>query len=223
MDAKLKQTIWFYTGADYLVINAFLWKNTAALNDVIQIVWNNNRAVIGEAQEQTPQKRFESSGLDGVQLYESYLARTPEALTPETQKQILEQAARDARCICRGMKPAPKEILLIRNIGKRCVLQNTEAGQTIRLLGLTSTSTTGQLIDYGKDACEKPEQIARILIPEGFPMLTVEDERENEVILPPAVYRMTEKRKEQETEVLCLQALTPLDVEQLIEEALKAV
>ena len=57
----LKEALWFYTAADYLIINAFLWKNTEAMEPCLEIVHGNNIKVIKEAEEQTPEKRFSFS------------------------------------------------------------------------------------------------------------------------------------------------------------------
>ena len=66
MDDRVKTVVWFYTGADYLIVNAFLWRDKQALVECLEIVWSNNRAVIQEAEEQTPEKRFSSSGIDAA-------------------------------------------------------------------------------------------------------------------------------------------------------------
>lgn len=219
MRDMLKTTLWFYTGADYLIINSFLWKNARALDECLEIVWNNNRGVIREAEEYTPEKRFLSSGIDAIQLYKSYLSRTPDVLSDAGKEQMIEQAIKDIRCLCLAMQPVHDEIRLIRNIDERYALKHFCIGDRIELLGLTSTSTTGQLIDYSQDNFRRPGQILHIHVAAGLPVLLPENSRENEVILPPMAYRVLDRHDESGTDVVVLEALYPLALDQLIREA----
>lgn len=215
-NASLSTALWFYSGADYLIVNALLWRNLQALEACLQIVWDNNRAVIREARESTPEKRFSRCGIDAAALYESYLSRTPEALTPEARQQMIDQAVLDIRCICSAMQSAGEDLQLIRNVDARFAIGRAAIGETVELLGLTSTSTTGQLIDYGKNEQRKPDQVLRIRVPAGLPALRLEDDRESEVLLPPMAYRILDRRTDNGADTLWLEAAKPLDLERLI-------
>lgn len=215
-NASLSTALWFYSGADYLIVNAFLWRNLQALDACLQIVWDNNRAVIREARESTPEKRFSRCGLEAAALYESYLSRTPEALTPETRQQMINQAILDIRCICSAMQSAEEDLQLIRNVDARFAIGRAAIGETVELLGLTSTSTTGQLIDYGKNEQRIPDQVLRIRVPAGLPALRLDDDRESEVLLPPMAYRILDRRTDNGADTLWLEAAKPLDLERLI-------
>ncbi|MGM9662245.1 MAG: hypothetical protein ACI3WR_04030 [Oscillospiraceae bacterium] len=219
MSNALKTSLWFYTGADYLIINAFLWKNKSALHECLEIVWNNNRGILREAEEQTPERRFRSAGIDAMELYESYRRRTPELLSDATKNAMLGQAVEDIHRICRAMRPAPSEMLLIRNVGKRFAVKDFQIGGTVDLLGLTSTSTTGQLIDYSRENYRKPDQILKLHVAAGLPVLPLEDSGENEVILPPMAYRAVDRRDENGVDVVTMEAVRPLDLDRLIREA----
>lgn len=219
MNNELKTSLWFYTGADYLVINAFLWKNKSALDKCLEIVWNNNRGIICEAEEQTAERRFCSSGIDALELFESYRSRTPETLSSTAKDSMIEQAIADIYRICQAMQPAPCEMKLIRNVNQSSVLKNFQIGGTINLLGLTSTSTTGQLIDYGKENYRKPDQILKIHVAAGLPVLHIENDQENEVILPPMTYHVVDKNEENGVEVIAMEAIVPLDLDNVIHEA----
>lgn len=220
MRDTLKKTLWFYTGADYLIINSFLWRDKSALDECLEIVWNNNRAVIQEAVEQTPEKRFASFGTDAISLFESYQVRTPEKLTETGKNQMIDQAIRDIRRICYAMQQEHECMKLIRNVDKRYSMNNFCIGDTINLLGLTSTSTTGQLIDYSHDNFRKPGQIVHIHIGNNIPILPVENSREHEVILPPMAYQVLDSYDENGTDHVVVEALFPLELESLIHEAL---
>ena len=218
MTDKLKECVWFYTGADYLVINAFLWRNREALDPCIGIVWQNNLDVIREAEEEGPETRFASSGLDGAALLERYRHRTPDELNDDAKRSILEQAISDIRLLCGSMQPAEEPVRVIRNMESAFCLQKVREGEQIELFGLTSTSTTGQQIDYGQNDYRKPAQILQIDVPKGVPTLFLENE-EHEVLLPPMRYRVTGNDILDGVSVVTLEALYPLDVEQLIRRA----
>ena len=108
----VKEALWFYAAADYLTINAFLWKNTEAMEHCLKIVQGNNLGMIKEAEEQTPEKRFSFSGLDCKALFASYRRRTPCDLSPASKRGMLEQAIADIRLLCRSASPAQQEMLL---------------------------------------------------------------------------------------------------------------
>ena len=54
MDESTKESVIFYTGADFLIINALLWRNKEVLDKCIEIVHKNNHGVIQEALKMTP-------------------------------------------------------------------------------------------------------------------------------------------------------------------------
>ena len=211
----LSESLWFYTAADYLIINAFLWKNRQALEECIGIVWSNNRGVIAEAEAETPEKRFASTGLDARGLFRRYVERTPEKLDRASRARIMERAIVDIRIICRAAAPAAEETTLYRNVPARFAIGFPGAGETVELPGLTSTSTTGQEIDYGKGDLRRPDQVIEIELPAGLPAVSFENE-ENEVILPPMAYAAMERSAPGGADRIRLRALRPLDLEELI-------
>lgn len=221
MNDPLPECIWFYTGADYLIINAFLWKNKEALGPCLDVVWQNNRCVIREAEAEGPEKRFAEAPLDGVSLYRAYIKRTPEALDFDSKRAMLMQAIADIRLLCGSMKPLEDPILLYRNLGKGACLRNVGEGDPVDLPGITSTSTTGQQIDYGNNDMRKPAQILKLEIPAGMPALFIEG-AEHEVLLPPMRYTAAGVGVENDVPTVALRALSPLDLEEVIRSASEA-
>ena len=211
----VKEALWFYTAADYLIINAFLWKNTEAMEPCLEIVHSNNMGMIKEAEEQTPEKRFSFSGLDCQTLLDSYKCRTPLDLSLVSKLSMLEQAIADIRLLCCSAGPAQQEMLLFRNMGARFMLDGASPGNTVELLGLTSTSSTGQLIDYGHQDYHTPAQVLKIHVPIGMPVLCFEN-AENEVILPPMSYQVVASTVQDSIPIVDLRAHRVLDVESLI-------
>lgn len=221
MTDRLKECVWFYTGADYLVINAFLWRNREALDPCIGIVWQNNLDVIREAEAEGTENRFASSGLDGAALLQSYRRRTPDALTDEANAQILEQMISDIRLLCASMQPTKEPVRLFRNMEQAFVLQNTRKGEQIDFWGLTSTSKTGQQIDYGHDDYRKPAHVLEIDVSKGLPALFLEND-EHEVLLPPMRYRVKGESVKDGVSTVLLEALHMLDLERLIRSSAEA-
>ena len=214
----VKEALWFYTAADYLIINAFLWKNTKAMAPCLEIVHKNNVGMIREAEEQTPEKRFSFSGLDCQALLDSYKRRTPRDLSPTSRRRMLEQAIADIRLLYRSASPAQQEMLLFRNMDARFMLNGASPGNTVELLGLTSTSSTGQLIDYGHQDYRAPAQVLKIHVPVGMPVLRFEN-AENEVILPPMSYQVVASAVHDSIPTVGLKAHRVLDIENLISSA----
>ncbi len=214
----VKEALWFYTAADYLIINAFLWKNTEAMEPCLEIVHGNNVGIIKEAEEQTPEKRFSFSGLDCQALFDTYKRRTPGDLSPASKRGMLEQAIADIRLLCRSASPAQQEMLLFRNVEARFKLDGASPGSAVELLGLTSTSSTGQLIDYGHQDYHAPAQVLKIHVPIGMPVLCFEN-AENEVLLPPASYQVIASTAHDSISVIDLKAQRRLDIENLISAA----
>ena len=221
MTDRLKECVWFYTGADYLLINAFLWRNKEALEPCLGIVWQNNLDVIREAEAEGSEQRFASSGLDGASLLESYRRRTPDALTDNAKRSMLEQAISDIRLLYTSMQPTKEPIHVIRNVGRMFAIKNVHDGDQIDLLGLTSTSTTGQQIDYGHDDYRKPAQVLEIDVPKGLPALFLEND-EHEVLLPPMRYRVKGESVKDGVSTVLLEALHLLDLERLIRSSAEA-
>lgn len=217
----LEEALFFYTGADYLVINAFLWQNRSALDPCIDIVQQNNRGMIQEAVAATPSKRFGVSEEDGEKILAAYRRRTFDPLNEQARRQIVRIAIDDIQTICRAMQPAAPETILYRNVDEHFFLKTPQIGQLVTLHGLTSTSTTGQEIDYGKNDLRKATFQYRILLPKGLPMLAIENDsrEENEVLLPPMQYRLTDVSVSDTQHTIILEAVQPLDIDHLIESS----
>ncbi len=109
-------------------------------------------------------------------------------------------------------------MLLFRNVEARFKLDGASPGSAVELLGLTSTSSTGQLIDYGHQDYHAPAQVLKIHVPIGMPVLCFEN-AENEVLLPPASYQVIASTAHDSISVIDLKAQRRLDIENLISAA----
>ena len=217
----VQESLWFYTAADYLVINAFLWRDTDALEECLELVWQNNLGMIREAEELGPEQRFPFPPEDSETLLRCYRRRTPEVLDAEGRRRMLERAVSDIVTLCRAMKPVEENALLYRNLHARCAFAGLAPGDELPLPGLTSTSRTGQRIDYGCQDFRTPAQILEIRLPAGFPALAGRIS-ENEVLLPPMRYRVLSVETRDQTPLITLRPESLLALRDLLREAAEA-
>ena len=224
MNEVLKETLWFYTGADYHIVNSILWGNKNDFDEGVKIVYDNNIDVIKDAEEMTPEVRFGMSKEAGQRLLDAYQSRTPQEINNVTKAEMAEVAVNDIHIICDAMRPAERELILFRNVDVKYTIENPTVGETVILKGLTSTSTTGQEIDYGDGF--RTEYVQYIInVPTGIPVFAVENDyrEENEVILPPMKYKITDVRYENGQRIIELEALKTLDIDTLIESGKSAL
>ena len=207
----MNESVKFFTGTDFLIINALLWGNEMGVERGIEAVYRNNTGVIREAEEMTPEVRWGVSKEEGQKLFESYKRRTPNEINEATKLEFIKTAINDIRNICKAMQSATEEMVLYRNVAEEYAIKNLSIGEEIELKGITSTSTTGQKIDYGKNEFVETFQKYEIKIFVGIPILIVENDyrQENEVILPPMKYRVSDVQDG----LVKLEAIAPLDIE----------
>ena len=65
MKDSTQESIRFYIGADFLIVNNILWGNKVNLNRGIKAVFANNKGIIREAMEMTPEVRWGVSKEEG--------------------------------------------------------------------------------------------------------------------------------------------------------------
>ena len=224
MNKALKEAIWFYTGADYLIVNSLLWCNKSGLERGIDAVYLNNIDMIKDAVEMTPEVRFGMSKEEGEWLLDAYKRRTPKEINDLTKVEMIETAVNDIHIICDSMYPADTEITLFRNVDVKNVIYQPTVGQTVTLRGVTSTNTTGQEVEYGDGV--RTEYVRYIInVSLGTPILELENDyrEENEVILPPMQYKITAVRDEGNLRVIELETIKTVDVDTLISSAKAAL
>jgi len=205
-----QESVYFFTGADFLLVNALLWRNDANVGRGIEAVYRNNTGIIQEAMEMTPAVRWGVSKEEGQKRLEAYQRRTPDEINEAAKAEMIETAINDIHNICNAMQPADTEMLLYRNVVEDFAIQSPTIGSEVDLIGITSTSTTGQQIDYGKNDFKITFYQYEIRVAAGMPVLVLENDyrQENEVILPPMRYRITGVRDK----IIALEAIKPLDV-----------
>jgi hypothetical protein len=142
MNEKIKESIRFYIGANYLIVNNLLWRNKTNLEKGIEAVHWNNTGVIREAIEMTHEVRWGVSKEQGQKLLKAYKCRMPDKITEVTKTEIIETAINDIHNICNSMKPANNEIILYRNVVEEYAVKDITIGKIVELRGITSTTTT---------------------------------------------------------------------------------
>jgi len=228
MSEAMKESVGFYSAQDAFLINSILWGNKTNLDKAIESTHLNNTGMIREAMEQTPEVRFSWLSKEEAQRFlETYKRRTPDKITEAAKAEMIELAINDIQNICNAIKmhPADSDILLYRNIvAEDSAIKDIVTGKIVDFKGITSTSTTGQKISYGNKKFHETLHQYYIKVPAGMPVLVFgkgNDFRddENEAILPPMQYKITDVRDGEECKIVELEPIKPLDVDLLIKEA----
>lgn len=200
MTEAQKETIWFYTANDYLLINGLLWgEPDETIDRFIQIINDDGRSVIAEAVEQGFDVRWNCSKEEGERLYKIYQKRFPTIKSQAVRAQILDRARADIANMMACMTPIETEMVLYRNIKTRFV-DNLEEGMLLNHLGFSSCSLAPHIAEnatYGSSGCA----LAEIVVPVGTPAIRLDlmpDVRNepDEVILAPAEFLVTKVDRE---------------------------
>ena len=130
-----KETLRFYTTNDYLLINGLLWGESAeTINKYIEIINQDGRATMKEADEMGYDVRWDCSKEDGERLYRIYQKRFPIIDSENIRHQIMEQAKTDISNMMACLEPLASELVLYRNIKSKFV-SDLEEGNVINYLG----------------------------------------------------------------------------------------
>lgn len=221
MNEKTQESIFFYKRADYLVINSLLWHNMQSIEQGLVKTYKNNHGMIKEAVEQTPEVRFNCDPERANSILRSFQKRTPKILNDAGKVQMLKNAITDILLITKSMKKTKKEMKLFRNVEEQFCLSPLSVGKEVEFLGITSTSTTGQEIEYAKGELRQANFQYVINVPKGMPLLELENDFENEVILPPMKYKVLGYKEKNGKVEFELQPQEVLDMHKLLQSAIK--
>ena len=118
------------------------------------------------------------------------------------------------------MKKTKKEMKLFRNVEEQFCLSPLSIGKEVEFYGITSTSTTGQEIEYANGNFRQANFQYVINVPKGMPLLELENDFENEVMLPPMKYRVIGYKVKNSKVEFELQPQQVLDVQKLLKSAI---
>lgn len=187
---KLKDTIFFYTRNDYLIINNLLCGNMEQLWEFAEVSNGDSKWML---------KAYE----DGLRKLDRksvarYRGRIYETLDDSAKTKILATAREDIANIFGAMKPARRKLLLYRTVFavddplRPYVLPSYNVNDIAEFRGITSTSLTPYREDAGFDFYRY-----EIIVPKGGRILkldrfnrTIRNE-DGEVLLPPMKCRVT--------------------------------
>jgi len=190
---NLKDTIFFYTRNDYLIINNLLCGNMEQLWEFAEISNGDSKCVL---QEHKDGKRK----LDRKSI-RRYKNRIHETLDDSAKAKILATAKNDISNILGAMKRAGKQMLLYRMIPVGdplrpvSVLSSYSINDTIEFKNISSTSVKPYREDAGFDFYRY-----EITVPRGNPVLKLDQfnhvirNEDGEVLLPPMKCRVTSIR-----------------------------
>ena len=200
MTEEQRETLRFYTTNDYLLINGLLWgESTETINKYIEIINQDGRATMKEADEMGYDVRWDCSKEDGERLYRIYQKRFPIIDSENIRHQIMEQAKTDISNMMACLEPLASELVLYRNIKSKFV-SGLEEGTVINYLGFSSCSLnphTAEDAMYGSGGCTLTEIVA----PVGTPAIRLDlmpdvQNEPDEVILAPMKFLVTKVDRE---------------------------
>lgn len=200
MTEKQKETIRFYVTNDFLLINGLLWgEDEKYIDEVINAINQDGRAVMKEALEQGPDKRWGCSKEEGERLLKIYEKRFPIIGSKKIKKEIIKRAKDDISNMMSAMKPLKSDMVLYRNIKNRFV-SNLKEGQIINYLGFSSCSLNPHVPDkkmYGAS----DNVLLEINVPAGTLAIRLDlmpnvRNEPDEVILAPMKFLITKIDKE---------------------------
>ena len=200
MTQAQKETLRFYTTNDYLLINGLLWGETQERIDrVIDIINQDGRGVMKEAEEMGTDVRWNCSKEEGERLYQIYQKRFPVIENETVKNEILERARDDISNMMACLEPLQADMVLYRNIATR-FLESLSEGVTLYYLGFSSCSLAAHDAEnamYGSSGC----MLAEIIAPAGTPAIRMDlmpdvQNEPDEVILAPIAFQVTKIDKE---------------------------
>lgn len=176
-----EESIDFYCGNNYLLINNLMWGKFDKIDWAIDAIDTDATAVMKEADTMGVEKRWGVSKEEGEQIYDRYKRRIA-----GSRIEKLERAYRDIKNINEAMSPLSKPTKVYRNVPIKYLSQNCKEGQEMENLAFSSTSL--QIHDtkyHGSNEFFRYE----IDLPKNFPALILSEwgvgNEKDEVILPP--------------------------------------
>ena len=195
-----KETLKFYTTNDYLLINGLLWnEDQDTIEAFIQLINQDGRGVMEEAQVLGPDVRWNCSMEEGLKLLQIYQKRFPVIDSDEIRKEILSRARQDIRNMMDCMKPLRDEMILYRNVKTQFTADIAEDSK-LNWLGFSSCSLNPHSAEnamYGSSNCTMFE----IVVPAETHAIRLDlykdvQNEPDEVILPPMEFVVTKIDKE---------------------------
>ena len=189
----LKDTIFFYTRNDYLIINNLLCGNMGQLWEMAEVVNGDSKSMLKEYADGTrkPHKK-------NIARYQS---RVYDTLDEQAKEKVLATAKADIANILGAMKPTKKQMLLYRTVFliddplRPHGLPNHSANDIVEFKAITSTSITPYREDVDFDFVRY-----EITVPKNKKVLVLDRFSRNirnedgEVLLPPMRCRVTNTR-----------------------------
>ena len=194
MTEAQQESIKFYVGNDYLLINNIMWGNWDKIDSSIKSIVNDAHGVMREALEMGFDKRWGTTLEEGQKIFDVYKKRIPEVINETTKQQMIKQAYNDIENIFSAMKRTKEEFVVYRNASLDYFI-NCKVGDVMSFKSFSSTSTEKHEIGYHN----KKDQVQFVInIPKNFPVLRldIEENRDisnekDEVILPPFKFQIT--------------------------------
>ena len=231
-----KEALNFYQRSHYLIVNNLLCQKFDTLvPKMIGVVNDNDKGMIKEALEQGKAKRFCTDEEWGARIFNAYVRRTTDGLSPKEIKKHIQIAAQDVREINAAMKPTDRDLIVFRKVHLPDHFNSCRVGEEKEISCFSSTTLDPNKYEAGDDVV-----LYKIKVPKGTPVIRVdlldetlaneyfgwEPQNEKEVLLPPLrckISKVDSCSKEKVKGQVDMVVTGTLDVLQILKNALMAL
>ena len=195
-----KEALNFYTRSHYLIINNLMCqKFDELLLKWLPVVNDDDKVMIKEALEQGKAKRFNTNEEWGEKIFNAYVKRTTDKLTPKDVEKHLKIALQDILEINSAMVPLDSDLTVFRKVHLRDHFPVCHVKDKKEIPCFISTTLNPDKYETSADVV-----LYKILLPKGTPVIRIDlldkalaneyfgtsPQNEEEVLLPPMCFQI---------------------------------
>ena len=195
-----KEALNFYTRSHYLIINNLMCqKFDELLLKWLPIVNDDDKVMVKEALEQGKAKRFNANEEWGEKIFNAYVKRTTEKLTPKDVEKHLKIAVQDILEMNSAMMPLDNDLTVFRKVHLRDHFPICHVKDKKEIPCFVSTTLNPDKYETSADVV-----LYKIILPKGIPVIRIDlldkalaneyfgtsPQNEEEVLLPPMCFQV---------------------------------
>lgn len=228
-----KEALNFYTRSHYLIINNLMCqKFDELLLKWLPIVNDDDKSMIQEALEQGKAKRFNTNEEWGERIFNAYVKRTTDKLSPKDVIKHLKIAVQDILKINSAMMPLDNDLTVFRKVHLRDHFTTCKVGEKKEIPCFVSTTLNPDKYETSADVI-----LYKIILPKGTPVIRIDlldkalaneyfgtsPQNEEEILLPPMSFQVLDIISQSDGNIkgkVDLKAFQPLDILVILKNSL---